>query len=412
MINQIQRHYLLCFTGSSGIMTPIASIAVFLGFTSHAIATAQLPPVGPGKTMALDKVYDVDFDTDKDGGCKSYKEKIEIAYIETMQMAQASMSAMAWLENIQKLPSKADGRKYESYLRIKQMYTKVFGADAMKVDGHGLAPTAKEVLMTYNYYLAEHEVDTNSATKKFYLRCGDEWLKFAKATDPDPREGKQTKPPNEPLPKGIFYAPGLPANKMILRSPDLYSTTPSKRPTCNINHAMAYYEADLLILCPSLLKAARTGSLETYKAPWSIDQLIPSADVKNPTHIDTIASTIALTWLHELGHLIENYNDPIAITGGKDEIGNARLVYGWDEIVLYAEREPEKAHMVPDGLAYFGAAMYWQEFYWASGMAKTAPEGDAVTVNKAGVGAGAPKSKLGSRVMPERVEDAEDAMSG
>ena len=182
---------------------------------------------------------------------------------------------------------------------------------------------------------------------------------------------------------------------------------------------MSFWDADLLIFCPELFKTTRTGKFNFKNAPWSIDQIQPSADVKKPTHIDTIASTIALTWLHELGHLINNCtcsspshseshpnlssdHDPKAISGAKSKSGRVSLVYGWDEIVLYAQQQPNEAHKCPDSLAYFGAAMYWQEFYWASGTAKTVPEG--ATASGSGAGASAPKSKRGSRVMRKEVE--------
>lgn len=127
-------------------MTSVMTTVIILALALRAIAIAELPASPRGKTMAFDKVFDIDYSTDQNGGCKSYKDKIETAYIETMAMCEAAVDSMNWLACLQEPVTKDSGEDYNELLRIKQLYQKVFYLDPQHMDGIGLNIETMEVL--------------------------------------------------------------------------------------------------------------------------------------------------------------------------------------------------------------------------------------------------------------------------
>lgn len=72
-------------------------------------------------------------------------------------------------------------------------------------------------------------------------------------------------------------------------------------------------------------------------------------------------------------------SDPVGVTASGDRVkpddrGHWRGVYGWKDVVNFAELLEHRAAKSPENLAFFGVGMYWKEFFWASGKAKTTPE--------------------------------------
>jgi hypothetical protein len=52
-----------------------------------------------------------------------------------------------------------------------------------------------------------------------------------------------------------------------------------------------------------------------------------------------------------------------------DSNGNSQKVYGWDNVVNLAARQPDDVRNAPDAYAIFGNAMFFDNFDWSSGRA-------------------------------------------
>ncbi|KAK4619102.1 hypothetical protein CLAFUW4_12193 [Fulvia fulva] len=168
-------------------MRPRTAAGLVVGLVAQVLATAKLPPANEGQTFAFDTVFGVDFSTDANGGCKSHKDKLQTSHVEAISTLTAAKGSIDWLSQHKKAPSSSNKELYNNWLRVRQTYQKVLGTDPWTAAG-GLAQEVNAVRQTFEKYLSRLQVPEKTTTPKYHIRCRDDWIKFLKPTDPDPRE--------------------------------------------------------------------------------------------------------------------------------------------------------------------------------------------------------------------------------
>lgn len=106
-------------------------------------------------------------------------------------------------------------------------------------------------------------------------------------------------------------------------------------------------------------------------------------------------------WLHEFGHLLKNLRDQRALDKDgikiKHPLGGYENVYHWEMTVNLAKCRVDDVPENPECYRMFAVAMYWNEWFWATGKAKKEPEAE-------GGMAGPSRMKRGSRMLRDLVE--------
>lgn len=122
------------------------------------------------------------------------------------------------------------------------------------------------------------------------------------------------RPGTKAFEKGSYHGPGLPPKHSIL---SYLPKEELQHPVCDSDTlSMSWPFANLIIFCPALLTGVPKPGLlgkTSGPAPWSIDQIHPTSDsslIKSSTSLDSAGNTIALQWLHELGHLVMKCTNP------------------------------------------------------------------------------------------------------
>ncbi|KAL8926914.1 MAG: hypothetical protein Q9208_002723 [Pyrenodesmia sp. 3 TL-2023] len=77
---------------------------------------------------------------------------------------------------------------------------------------------------------------------------------------------------------------------------------------------------------------------------------------------------MAHLWIHEWGHLVNEYKDEEAVDGSGNLIQAA--ANGWARSANLARWDPERAAKAPDIYALFATAVYFDNYGWASGIAE------------------------------------------
>ena len=109
-------------------LSPIFYICI----VSHVTAAPNppRPPPPQGSTYALEKNYQVNFQSDEDGGCKKYESGIRTAYAETLDMIWAGQSAMEALRN--PMPPDSDLQGQNEWKRKASTFYVLFGSSIPK----------------------------------------------------------------------------------------------------------------------------------------------------------------------------------------------------------------------------------------------------------------------------------------
>ncbi|KAL8817181.1 MAG: hypothetical protein Q9223_003936 [Gallowayella weberi] len=79
--------------------------------------------------------------------------------------------------------------------------------------------------------------------------------------------------------------------------------------------------------------------------------------------------TLAHLWIHEWGHLLNQFEDEPAVdSSGHPIAGDAN---GWERAVNLARFEVDRARGAPDLYALFATAVFFDNYGWGSGVAET-----------------------------------------
>ncbi|CAK1358694.1 unnamed protein product [Cercospora beticola] len=252
-------------------------------------------------------------------------------------------------------------------LRLKQIFRALFGDSS---------PT----LLAENYqYLLVYGIES-----QIYLQCGDNALVYLKATSVDPRdagtpnEGKYTLAkslsPIEPCPHGAWFFAGLEKAKSFYECQ--HTPLPGRYTFRHAGWCPGRQTYGQVVETPTKTVLGFCNSILSSDT-WSVKEESTNIKEGQDFHFDKYLQS---TWIHEMFHYIEKFIDEPSVDDTGKPQGEApydssmRKTFGWPSCVDLGQHEPERALKSPENLAAFAMAAYLEQWHWASGVAKKAPE--------------------------------------
>lgn len=119
--------------------SPVTAILASLSLGT----TIYAAPAEQDTKHDLESVFDVDWSTNKNGGCdQEIKKSIQQSYSEAMDAIGKTLGELEWLAGLKVEPKSGD--EHDRYIRITEAFEPVFGADAW-TDDNGLSQAGKSV---------------------------------------------------------------------------------------------------------------------------------------------------------------------------------------------------------------------------------------------------------------------------
>lgn len=113
-----------------------------------AVLAVKAPDSKKGMTFEIEKVFEVDFSTDAQGGCKSYKELLTNSYYDAIVALTGALNAIESVSQVTKKSKDHDPIAKKEWLRVRQTYEKVFGVDPWTPAG-GLTKDVSPIRSTF-----------------------------------------------------------------------------------------------------------------------------------------------------------------------------------------------------------------------------------------------------------------------
>ncbi|KAK4494862.1 hypothetical protein PRZ48_014218 [Zasmidium cellare] len=362
--------------------------------SSKSMPAAQVPS-SSGPSAVTQGQFDKLFGSvAKAGSCKKYQNKILTAYNEVLAMINAGVDAVNEMGVVG--PGGREDENKDRYNELMGPFEAMFGI----TDEAKQADDLKAVKANYEAILAKHQVNPGEKGPRWQIRCGDDFLEWKDANDPDPRKrppatepdprkgGSRNKVVKNTLahskyPDSAWYAANMSPEHMLLTTSESTSVgaqpggssfkdrvksmgkSKSKGGICDQpgTYAVSFPKAGLLVLCPNILDIEKTkakgplpeGTLPPVKE-WSLAAVKPH--IHQNMGFNEYMPTLPQIWLHHMFHYALQW------TEGSTPDSHSPHVLGWPAAQAVAAKNQKQALKSPENYAVFGAAMYLSEWRW------------------------------------------------
>ncbi|MCJ1438237.1 hypothetical protein MMC27_007624 [Xylographa pallens] len=300
--------------------------------------------------------------------------KLQSSFKEAITVVQNAIAAIDNLKS--KAPNKITSRnKHKTWIRQAELLKAMFNINTDLKNGLGNGNTdANTVRTSFSKMITAASYSgftSNQAT--YYAFCNDDWVKWINPSDTDPidsenpkRQLSQSRPAYS---KGGWCFWGGTASYQIKDYRVLKNARDgSAHAICQQNtYAGTLYSLGFITFCDKTFREPET------KASLSITKnAIKAGDLLDAQ------VTMAQVWIHEWGHLVNNFLDMNAV----DRLGNTISVtdpatgatvpqptYGWTACSNLAHWRPADALITADTYAVFAMGTYFDNWGWAAGAA-------------------------------------------
>ncbi|KAI4275767.1 MAG: hypothetical protein LQ337_002982 [Flavoplaca oasis] len=280
---------------------------------------------------------------------------LRIAFGEAVKAVQQAIQAFDNLKEPR--PAAYHLNKRRTWDRQAQLLKALFNINVDK--SHPLTPDNEDANVVQGFFqdmLDGHDYNIPDVTRKYWLFCGDNWLVWkgpSETNEADDRDPKRTL--GETFGRGAHLA---------------QVTTPMK--------SLNVYIYSLQIQAPnpqcrgSQFASTLVNTQSTTFCPPSFGDEMKSltatkSGIKARDPLDS-KKTRAHLWIHEWGHLINNFDDESSVNAAGIPIpGDANQ---WTRVVNLARHVPDRVRRAPDAYALFATAVFFDNYGWGTGVAE------------------------------------------
>ncbi|KAL9631052.1 MAG: hypothetical protein Q9204_004416 [Flavoplaca sp. TL-2023a] len=275
---------------------------------------------------------------------------------------KATQKAVEAINNLKNPPPKAflninkDRRK--TWKRQAQLLKALFNINVDKDHPLGNNADANHVQSIFQRILNELDYDTNPALEwKYWQLCGDNWIHWKNPTEIDPSDPQvpQRRLVGSLKPDGAFFVHIRSRTQNIMRYRTIDNAPRVGNPMCwGANHAVTLRSLNVVTFCPGA---------------FNRDSLGVTKNSINPGDAIGDKLTLAHLWIHELCHLINNFEDQDAVNTGGTVIPSQHA-NGWLLGTILARMATNRARQAPDIYALFATAVFFDNYGWGNGVAE------------------------------------------
>ena len=106
-------------------------------------AAIGAPTESSSTTDALEKVFDVDFKSQKNGGMEGHQQEMEKIHYETLSVLKGTVKALDFLLDLKSEPASSTKDAHQKYLRVAQPFKLLLGNEDVWTR-RGINPRVKE----------------------------------------------------------------------------------------------------------------------------------------------------------------------------------------------------------------------------------------------------------------------------
>ncbi|KAL8755516.1 MAG: hypothetical protein Q9184_004780 [Pyrenodesmia sp. 2 TL-2023] len=322
-------------------------ISIILSLLNYTVSAYKLGDMKPAYVLA---------GSGAPGSCNSNQvEELQNSFREAVTATQQAILA---IENLKKSAPLFNRDRRRTWKRQAQLLKALFNVDVDKSKGLGSDnQDANVVQAAFQKMINDIDYQRPEVGRRNWVLCGDDWLHWTAPTDIDVLDDEKrplavAKPD---IQRGAFLGKVITPMARLEKYIVISNASPGPNPMCTrlSVEAGTLDKVRAITFCD---RAFGKDSLQKAKGSISTGDALDSK------------LTMAHLWVHEWGHLVNEYQDEEAVDGSGNLI--QAPANGWTRTANLARWDPERAAKAPDNYALFATAVYFDNYGWGSGAAE------------------------------------------